>query len=186
MSNKKHTKAHNNREQKKAQFSRPAKGEGGGSLKYYVVITALLAVIAYLAVGALNQNSTTQATAATAVQPTPGASEIRIPLADVSNGQAKFYETAFSGDRTARFFVVKTSDGVYRAALDACEVCFSGHKGYHQEGDQMVCNKCGRHFLANTVNNGTTGCHPFSLTRAVDGQSLVLKVSELENGSRYF
>ena len=71
MSNKKQARAHNNREKKKEQFSRPAQGEGGGSLKYYVVITALLAVIAYLAVGTLNQNSITRATAATAVRPWP-------------------------------------------------------------------------------------------------------------------
>ena len=185
MSHKKQAKAHNNRQQKKEQFSKPAKGKGG-SLKFYVVIIALVAVVAYLGLGAMNQNSTTTATAATAIQPTPGETEIRIPLDDVSSGQAKFYEMALNGNRTTRFFVVKTSDGAYRAALDACEVCFSGHKGYHQEGNEMVCNKCGRHFLANTVNNGTTGCHPFSLTRTVDGQNLVLKVNELEQGSRYF
>ena len=185
MSSKKHAKAHNNRQQKKEQFSHSPLGKGG-NLKFYVAIIALIAVVGYLAMGALNQNSTTTAPSATAVQPTPGASEIRIPLSDVGGGEAKFYETALTGNRTARFFVLKTSDGVYRAALDACEVCFAGHNGYHQEGDEMVCNKCGRHFLANTVNNGTTGCHPFSLTRTVEGQSLVLKVNELENGSKYF
>lgn len=184
MSNKKQAKEQNSREKKKEQFSKTPKRKGN-NLKLYIVIAALLAVVAYLAMGALSQDSTSTVTA-TAIQPTPGASEIRIPLNDVSDGQAKFYEMALNGNRTTRFFVVKTSDGVYRAALDACEVCFTGRKGYHQEGDEMVCNKCGRHFRANTVNNGTTGCHPFSLTRTVDGQSLVLKTSELQSGSRYF
>jgi uncharacterized membrane protein len=87
------------------------------------------------------------------IQLVAGATDVRIPLSDVTEGQAKFYEAALANGKSARFFVIKTADGVYRTALDACHVCFDAHKGYHQQGNEMVCQKCGRHFSVNSVGS---------------------------------
>ena len=184
MSNKTHAKAHQVRQHKRDEFSKPARRNS--SLVLWVVIVGLLGVVGYLVVSR-KQHDPTIATATTkAIQLAAGATDVRIPLSDVSNGQAKFFDASLANSTTVRFFVIKTSDGIYRAALDACEVCYGAGKGYHQDGDQMVCRKCGRHFSVNTVNNGTTGCHPLGLTRTVDGSDVLIKASELESGSQYF
>jgi uncharacterized membrane protein len=70
---------------------------------------------------------------------TPGSDGVvRIPLADVSDGRARFCNYRASNGKAVRFFVIKSSDGVYRAAADACDVCYRSNLGYHQEGDDML------------------------------------------------
>ena len=74
-----------------------------------------------------------------------GSESVGIPVAEVSDGKAHFYSYD-AGGTTVEYFVLKSSDGEIRAALDACDVCYPQKKGYHQEGDVMVCNNCGRRF----------------------------------------
>ncbi|MDC8451035.1 MAG: DUF2318 domain-containing protein [Nitrospira sp.] len=112
--------------------------------------------------------------------------EVRIPLSDVNSGEAKFYQYTASNNKVVRFFVIKSSDGVYRAAADACDVCFRGKMGYHQEGDDMVCKKCGRHFASKDVNEVTGGCNPDGIPRTVQGNNLVIQTAELEQRTVLF
>ena len=81
---------------------------------------------------------------------------------------------------------MKSSDGVYRAAYDACDVCFRTNRGYRQEGDLMVCNNCGQKFPSSKVNEVKGGCNPSPLAREMDGDHLVIKKSDLAAGGPYF
>jgi uncharacterized membrane protein len=117
---------------------------------------------------------------------TPVAADIRIPLSEIENGKAKFFDYTTSDNRSVRFFAIKSSDGVYRAALDACDVCYAAKKGYYQDGDNMICKKCSRQFPSALVNEVHGGCNPIGLPRAIDGDTLVIKASELESRKTYF
>jgi uncharacterized membrane protein len=112
--------------------------------------------------------------------------EVRIPLSEVSDGRAWFYRYTTSQNKVVRFFVIKSSDGVYRAAADACDVCFRGKMGYQQQGDDMVCRKCGRHFPSRAVNDVTGGCNPDGIPRAIQGNDLVIQTAELEQRTALF
>jgi len=184
MSNKTHVKAHQAREHKKEQFSRPARRSSSWATG--LIILALLAVIAYLVVGRVREDPTTPTVSAKTLQVAPGLDEVRIPLSEVNSSQAKFFEATLPNNTTTRFFVVRTSDGIHRAALDACQVCFGAHKGYYQDGNVMVCKKCGRRFPVSSIGYGTTGCHPMGLTATVNGDELRIKTSELTSGRQYF
>ena len=61
---------------------------------------------------------------------TPNNGEVTIPLAGIGDGQAHFYQVKADDGTTVHFFVIKSKDGVYRAAVDACDVCFKEGKGY--------------------------------------------------------
>lgn len=184
MSNKTHTKAHQGRQHKKEQFSKPARRSSSWIMA--LIIVALVGVIAYLVVGRVGQNPTITSVSAKTIQVAAGTDEIRIPLSEVNSDQAKFFEASLPNNTVTRFFVLRSSEGTYRAALDACQVCFDAHKGYHQEGNFMVCNKCGRRFPINSIGYGSSGCHPMGLTATVDGDELKIKTSELISGSQYF
>lgn len=106
---------------------------------------------------------------------------VRIPLAEVQDGVAHYY--TYKG---INFFVLQSSDGVIRAAFDACDVCFREKKGYRQEGDFMVCNNCGQRFPSAKINVLRGGCNPAPLDRQVQGQYLTVKVSDIERGRIYF
>ena len=111
--------------------------------------------------------------------------EIRIPLADINDGKAHYFQYK-AGDSTVKFFVVKSSDGIIRAAFDACDVCFPAKKGYSQEGDFMLCNNCGRKFHSNRINVVQGGCNPAPLNRKVAGDTLVIVASDVLLGNHYF
>ncbi len=105
--------------------------------------------------------------------------EIRIPTSIFDDRKAHFYSTTLPDGKAINFFILKSADGVIRAAIDACDVCYAARKGYHQDGDDLVCNNCGLHFPSNRINEVKGGCNPSPLTRTVEGNSVVIKISDL-------
>lgn len=168
------------REQKRARFEQPRQGV---SLKVVLAGVALVAVVAVAAIVVLTRGGAEAATATAPVA--PGGGDVTIPVADLADGQAKYY-TYDAGGVAVKYFVLKSSDGEYRAAFDACDVCYPNKKGYSQQGDVMVCNNCGQQFDSTQINELRGGCNPSPLERTVDGQSLVLKTADLQAGARYF
>ena len=110
---------------------------------------------------------------------------IKIPVSGISS-QAKFYEYE-TGGKTVNFFAVLGNDGEVRTAFDACDVC-GGAKGYRQEGHDMVCNNCGRHFSIDSIGteNRGGGCWPSYLSHTSDGEHIMIGKNELEGGAWRF
>lgn len=110
---------------------------------------------------------------------------VTIPVADVDDGQAHFYTYDADG-KDVKFFVLKSRDGIIRAAFDACDVCFGEKKGYSQEGDFMICNNCGQRFHSSRINEVRGGCNPSPLHRNDDGRNVTISANDLKDGARYF
>jgi hypothetical protein len=119
----------------------------------------------------------------TAVRATDGV--IRWPVTTFDDGQAHYYSFV-DGGKSIDFFILKSSDGVVRAAFDACDVCFGAHKGYRQQGDLMICNNCGQQFPSVKINEVRGGCNPGPLERAVEGTDLVIRSTDIASGAGYF
>jgi uncharacterized membrane protein len=112
-------------------------------------------------------------------------SQVTYPVAIFNDGKAHYFD--FNADGlTIRYFILKSSDGVIRAAFDACDVCWPAGKGYFQEGDEMICRNCGRRFASIRVNEVKGGCNPAPLNRKVVGDQLVLKREDIIQGKSYF
>jgi uncharacterized membrane protein len=101
------------------------------------------------------------------------------------DGKARYFEHK-DGSITIRYFVIKSSDGVIRAAFDACDVCWPAGKGYAQDGDFMVCGNCGQRFKSTQVNEVKGGCNPAPLDRRVENGTVVIQVSDILGGKGYF
>ena len=166
-----------------------------------VVLVAAIAVFIFNSLGAQNNgtgaasisssqfsNSQTaapriQKAVYTTVNAVDGAVSLDTSL--FTDGQAKYFSYDSSG-KTVNFFVLKSSDNVLRAAFDACDVCYAAKKGYRQEGDIMVCNNCGQQFPSVRINVEKGGCNPAPLERNIINDKLVLNVSDIETGKRFF
>ena len=167
------------RAQKRAQFEGPRRNT---TLHIVLASVALLIVaVAAVAVVAMNRGAAAQTTTTQA----PAGGDVKIALADVNDGKAHFYSYD-AGGTEVKYFVLKSSDGTVRAAFDACDVCFAQKKGYHQEGDEMVCNNCGRRFPSTKINEVQGGCNPSPIERTVKGQDLVIQTAALQTGVQYF
>ncbi len=110
---------------------------------------------------------------------------VRLPLSTFEDNQAHFFTYLHNG-QPIEFFALKSNDGVVRAAFNACDVCFGAKKGYHQEGDVMVCNNCGQRFASNLINEVRGGCNPSPLERTVEGDTLIINVEDVISGQTYF
>lgn len=116
---------------------------------------------------------------------TANAAEVRLPLAQFDDGKARHFDHQV-GDLTVRYFVLKSADGVVRAAFDACDVCWPAGRGYVQEGEVMICRNCGRRFASTGINEVKGGCNPAPLRRSLDGNDLVIQVADIAAGKGYF
>jgi len=116
---------------------------------------------------------------------TETAEEVTIPLKSLDPGKALFLALE-SGGRTLYYFVLKSPNGRYRAALDACDVCYRMNRGYRQEGDQMVCNNCGMKFPCDRIGEVKGGCNPHPLPFRIEGGNMVIRKSDILAGRDYF
>ena len=114
------------------------------------------------------------------------AEEVIYPVKTFQNGDARFYSYPAGNGMTIKYFVLKSSDGVIRAAFDACDVCWREGKGYTQKGDFMICRNCGRRFSSVRINEVQGGCNPAPLARTIRGDSVVFQVKDILKGGEYF
>ncbi|MAH48357.1 hypothetical protein CMI37_21205 [Candidatus Pacearchaeota archaeon] len=147
----------------------------------YLLVGA--AVLAVLAVGFFIFGSGTGNVVANTGQFLDESDLIKIPLNEVSR-TAAFYD--YDG---IKFFVVKAKDGSVKTAFDACDVCHGSKKGYRQEGDDMICNKCGNYYPISglgTRNLRGGGCWPGYLLMKVERDYIVIQKVALESGRYRF
>ena len=123
---------------------------------------------------------------ATASAPVSSSSTfVSFPVSLFDDGKARHFEHV-DGNMTIRYFVIKSSDGIIRAAFDACDVCWPAGKGYYQEGDHMVCRNCGRRFASVLVNEVKGGCNPAPLNRNLENNKLIIQIKDIQDGRQYF
>lgn len=184
------------RKKKKKSTANPTSSEAkkaavlgtGKKSKAPLIITLLTAVI--LAGGAvyfLGGEKEAGPVAATAAVTQNSATEFVYNASDFADGKARYYSYKSPQGLDIRYFLLKSSDGVIRAAFDSCDTCWSAGKGYRQEGDFMVCNNCGLRFASVKINEIKGGCNPAPLSRTAKGDKIIVKVKDIiEQGSFYF
>ena len=116
---------------------------------------------------------------------TPDNGVLKIALSDIDDGKAHYFKVKADDGTMVTFFALKSQDGVIRAAVDACDVCYRSGKGYVQEGDFMVCQNCGQKFASSRINVVKGGCNPAPLERQVEGKHLLIRMADINQNSWY-
>lgn len=112
--------------------------------------------------------------------------KVTLPVENFQDGRARYYQLKTEDGKAIKFFVLKSSDGVIRAAFDACDVCWKAGQGYYQDGDFMLCRNCGQRFASVKVNEVKGGCNPAPLKRQIEKGQVVVKVEDILEGRQYF
>jgi uncharacterized membrane protein len=110
---------------------------------------------------------------------------LEIPIAQINDGKAHHFRVKADDGVMVTFFTLKSRDGVIRAAIDACDVCYKAGKGYAQSGDFMVCLNCGQKFASNKINVIKGGCNPAPLNRVIEGKNLIITMKDITTNSWY-
>lgn len=178
---KKNMAVENRRSEKKAAVLGPEK------TKKWPIVSLVVAILV-IAGGVLAYTTTISKPPSPVSMAKPVAADpsvVTYPTERFDDGRARHFSYS-AGKINIRYFVLKSSDGVIRAAFDACDVCWPANKGYYQEGDHMICRNCGRRFASVLVNVVSGGCNPAPLSRSVKGDQLVIKVDDILTGRQYF
>lgn len=116
---------------------------------------------------------------------TPESGILKIPAKKINDSRAHYFKVKADDGTMVSFFTLKSKDGIIRAAIDACDVCYRSGKGYVQEGDFMVCENCGRRFPSSRINVIKGGCNPAPLERKIEGDYLEIKMADINKNSWY-
>lgn len=111
--------------------------------------------------------------------------QVTLSAAELKPGQARHYDFKDNGS-TIRFFLVRDQQGVVRAALDACEVCWHAGKGYKLRNEAMLCVNCGQSFALSRIGQVRGGCNPHPLDFTLHKDTVTIKQEALAEGLRYF
>jgi uncharacterized membrane protein len=186
MQNTKHHAARTSRAAKKAVVLGTQKRNPAIIAIAAVVIIAVSAALGLLLIPGSKSGPGT-AGAHTNVAPASATDRVTYAASLFDDGRAHYFHHADAGSGiTIAYFILKSSDGVIRAAFDACDVCWPAGKGYVQDGDTMVCRNCGRRFTSVRINVVAGGCNPAPLTRTIDGGQVIIQVEDILQGRGYF
>ena len=125
---------------------------------------------------AKNQSALSPAIAVEARQGT-----IHIATAAVSDGN--LHRFLYSGEAGGVRFIVLRTGNHLATALDACAIC--GSQGYYQKGGTVFCRNCSAAIYGPSIGM-TGGCNPIPVPSAVEGDDLLIQVSNLAPGASMF
>lgn len=173
---------------KKAQVLGEKKNSGSKVLAMGLVLAGIVLAggMAWWSMGGGGSQPAAMAPATEQAAVQAGEKVVALPVKMFADGKARHFEHKLPDGITVRYFVVKSSDGIIRAAYDACDVCWPSGKGYYQEGDVMVCANCGRRFPSVSVNEVKGGCNPAPLRREVKGEQVIIRLADIAQGRQYF
>ncbi|MFA4958179.1 MAG: Fe-S-containing protein [Candidatus Methanoperedens sp.] len=96
-------------------------------------------------------------------------------VCDMQNMPANCPMHGSDGKANARILAITRSDGSTAIAYDACALC--GAAGYVQEGEQLICKRCGAPINPDTIGEAG-GCNPIPLKYTLTGDEIVIKTDD--------
>ena len=111
---------------------------------------------------------------------------VNVDLSGLGPNQVRFFRFLNRGNQEVRFFAGKDGNGVVQVAFDASDTCSKTKRGFHQQGEWLICNKCDKAFRLAGINDGGGGCNPVPLAHRVDGNQLQLAENDVLQGWRLF
>ena len=117
-------------------------------------------------------------------QPIPVQSDgmLHIPTGDLSTGQLNLY--LYEGAAVdVTFMVIRRDENDVAVALNACGIC--PPRGYHQEGDLLICDNCNAPINIETVGM-PGGCNPIPLAASLSGGEVLIAAADLQGAQSVF
>lgn len=121
----------------------------------------------------------------TRVSPDPQG-QVRIDTSDLGLNQIRFYRFLNAGNQEVKFFVGRDRNGDLQVAFDASESHARVGRGFRQDGDWVIDNKCDTPTRLTEVDNGHGGCSPVPLAFRTAGNTVVLAEDAILQGWRLF
>lgn len=110
---------------------------------------------------------------------------VHLNVGALGPSQVRFFRYLNAGNQEVLFLVARDPGGNLQVAFDASENDYKLRRGFRQQGDWLINNKCETAVRLEDVNQGG-GCRPVPIRFRLDGDQLVLTESALLEGWRLF
>jgi high-affinity iron transporter len=108
--------------------------------------------------------------------------QVKIPLAQVSDGDLHRYQAVEHGT-PIRFWLYQKPDGKVATVFDACQIC--GAVGFYKSANGVVCKNCAAPINPQSV--GTAGgCNPIPLKATQTADAVIIQEADIAAESRVF
>jgi uncharacterized membrane protein len=108
--------------------------------------------------------------------------QVKIPLAQVSDGDLHRYQAVEHGT-PIRFWLYQKPDGKIATVFDACQIC--GAVGFYKSANGVVCKNCAAPINPQSV--GTAGgCNPIPLKATQTADAVIIQEADIAAESRVF
>ncbi len=107
---------------------------------------------------------------------------VRIPLAELADGDLHRYEFQSASGAT-RFFAMIRAGMEPAVALDACEIC--GPEGYYRQASNVICKNCGAAIYIPSIGL-SGGCNPIPLPHTVTSTEILIMEKALAEAAPVF
>jgi len=111
---------------------------------------------------------------------------VTVDISGIGAESGRFHTYRAASGKKVDFFVYRDSVGSPHAVLDACRTCYRWKKGYVLDRKEVVCLKCEMRFKLDGLAQGTGSCVPVALAAEQRNEKLIMPVTELEAGTRFF
>jgi uncharacterized membrane protein len=115
-----------------------------------------------------------------------GTYTLSIPTSDLRAGEVKFFSYRADPASEIRFLLARDSDGHLHGALDACQRCYTYHRGYGWSGGYLICRVCGNRYKLDKLTTGIASCAPANLKFQSTGKTVQIQTSDLKRASGFF
>jgi uncharacterized membrane protein len=111
---------------------------------------------------------------------------INISTHAIDPGEVKFYSYRDRAGAEIRFVLARDANGTVRAAMDACQRCYTYHQGYVSSDGYLVCKLCGNRYKLHVMTSGLASCVPVKLSLKMTGRTARISTAELERNRGLF
>ena len=111
---------------------------------------------------------------------------VHIGVADLKPLQVRYYRFLNPSNQEVKFLVGRDAAGHIQVGFDASETHAALGRGFRQEGEWVIDNKCGTASRLSEINHGGGGCRPVPLAHRVQGDEVVLAENDILQGWRFF
>jgi uncharacterized membrane protein len=112
--------------------------------------------------------------------------KIVLPVEKVGDGNVHFFTYKYSG-KNVNFFVRTDGNGRLHTHFDACYGCYQYKMGYYVEDNDVVCRACRyRYNLDEEYWDYIGACAPITFKHKLRNGNLLIDISVLERGARFF
>src|ERR1700730_13921306 len=98
----------------------------------------------------------------------------------LDKGTAKVFCYRDDAGKKLRFVLARGTDGKVQSVMDACQQCYTYHKGFTYADGFLICRLCGNRYPIDHILSGKASCVPVAVPSSESNGKIVIRTADLK------